>query len=104
VGLPVVSTRMGGIPELLEDGVSGIMVPQRDPESLAEALGRLARDPALAARLRAAGLARVADIWDRNKNLVELAQVFDERIEPVATSATTRREGPASADTARSAA
>ena len=81
VGLPVVSTRMGGIAELVEDGVSGIMVPQRDPAALCDALARIARDPALAQRLRSAALARVADIWDRNKNLEALSQVFDERVE-----------------------
>jgi len=87
VGLPIVSTKMGGIAELVEEGVSGLMVPQRDPEALSEALGRIARDPELAARLRIAAHARVADIWDRNKNLAELARVFDERIAPVAESA-----------------
>jgi len=101
VGLPVVSTKMGGIPELLEDGVSGIMVPQRDPHALAEALGRVARDPALAARLRSAGLARVADIWDRNKNLVQLSHVFDERIPAVEGAPELQRS---TGDAARSAA
>lgn len=82
VGLPVVSTKMGGIPELVEEGVSGMMVPQRDPAAMAEALGRIAADPALRARLRAAALARVADIWDRSKNLEALAREFDARIDP----------------------
>lgn len=81
VGLPIVSTRMGGISELLEDGVSGIMVPQRDPDALCEALGRLARDPELATRLRGAGRARVQAIWDRNRNLEELASIFEERVD-----------------------
>jgi colanic acid/amylovoran biosynthesis glycosyltransferase len=80
VGLPVVSTRMGGIAELIEDGVSGIMVPQRDPEALCVALASLAGDKALADRIRAAGRSRVQKIWDREKNLEELAAVFEERI------------------------
>ena len=79
-GLPVVATRMGGISELVEEGVSGMMVPQRDSDALAEALGRIARDPEFAVQLRTAALARVADIWDRNKNLQELAAVFAQRI------------------------
>lgn len=83
IGLPIVSTCMGGISELLEDGVSGIMVPQRDPVALGDALARVANDPELAKELRAAGLARVADIWDRNKNLEALSRVFEERL-PVA--------------------
>jgi len=80
VGLPVVSTKMGGIPELVEEGVSGMMVPQRDPAAMAEALGRIAADADLRARLRAAALARVADIWDRSRNLEALAREFDARI------------------------
>lgn len=89
VGLPIVSTRMGGISELVEDGVSGLMVPQRDPEALAEALGRIASSPELASQLRQAGHARVEQIWDRNRNLEELSKVFDERIAaaPVASAA-----------------
>ncbi len=81
VGLPIVSTRMGGIPELVEDGVSGLLVPQRDAAAMADAIARIAGDPDLASRLRRAGLARVADLWDRNRNLEDLARVFDERID-----------------------
>lgn len=80
VGLPVVSTKMGGIPELVEEGVSGMMVPQRDPAAMAEALARIAGDGDLRARLSRAALARVADIWDRSKNLEALAREFDARI------------------------
>ncbi len=45
VGLPVVSTRHSGIPELVQDGVTGLLVPERDPEALAHALRQLATAP-----------------------------------------------------------
>ncbi|HYT90550.1 MAG TPA: glycosyltransferase [Gemmataceae bacterium] len=45
-GLPVVATRVGGNSELVEGGVSGLLVPARDPGALAGALRRLLRDPA----------------------------------------------------------
>jgi colanic acid/amylovoran biosynthesis glycosyltransferase len=46
-GMPVVSTRHSGIPELVEDGVSGLLADERDVHGLATALCRLERDPAL---------------------------------------------------------
>jgi len=45
MGLPVLSTEHGGIPELVEDGVSGYLVPERDPEALASRLGDLLAEP-----------------------------------------------------------
>jgi glycosyltransferase involved in cell wall biosynthesis len=55
---PVVSTRVGGVPELVAEDVHGLLVQPRDPEALAEAVARLLRDPALAKRLGAEGRQR----------------------------------------------
>jgi glycosyltransferase involved in cell wall biosynthesis len=52
-GVPVAATRAGGIPEVVTDGETGLLVPPRDPEALARALMRLVDDRALAARLSA---------------------------------------------------
>jgi glycosyltransferase involved in cell wall biosynthesis len=60
LGLPVVSTDVGGIPTLIQDGVSGILVPPSDPAALSAALDRLARSPELRKRLGEAGRARAA--------------------------------------------
>jgi glycosyltransferase involved in cell wall biosynthesis len=57
-GMAVVATNVGGIPEVVEDGVEGLLVPPEDPAALAEALSRLAADPELRARLAAAARAR----------------------------------------------
>ena len=57
-GKPVVSTRVGGVPELVEDGVHGLLVEPRDPAALAAAIGRLLRDPAEARRLGEQGRER----------------------------------------------
>jgi glycosyltransferase involved in cell wall biosynthesis len=58
-GRPVVGTAVGGTPELIEDGATGLLVPRHDPVALAAALERLLDDPALAARLGDAGRRRV---------------------------------------------
>jgi glycosyltransferase involved in cell wall biosynthesis len=58
-GVPVVGSRAGGITDIIEDEASGLLVPPADPVLLGGALVRLARDPALAARLGAAGERRV---------------------------------------------
>jgi glycosyltransferase involved in cell wall biosynthesis len=59
-GLPVVSSALSGIPELIETGVSGILVAPRDSTALADALEQLERDPALRERMGAAGRNKVA--------------------------------------------
>jgi glycosyltransferase involved in cell wall biosynthesis len=60
-GLPVVATRVGGVPELVVDGETGFLVPPADPPALAAALQRLLDEPQLRARLGAAGRARVEE-------------------------------------------
>ena len=59
-GLPVVATAVGGTPEVVVDGVTGLLVPPRDPHALAEAILRLLRDPDLRKRMGGAGRERVA--------------------------------------------
>jgi len=62
--IPVVATRIAGIPELIEDGVSGLLVTPARVDELADALDRLAGDPGLRARLGAAGRAAVLEGYD----------------------------------------
>ncbi len=57
LGLPVVATRHGGIPEAIEDGVSGILCDERDADGVADAVRKLVRDPALYASIGAQGAA-----------------------------------------------
>lgn len=59
VGTPVIASRVGGIPEIVEDGRTGVLVAPRESRSLADALRRLRSDPPLAAALAAAAGERV---------------------------------------------
>lgn len=61
-GLPVIATSVGGIPDLVEDGTTGLLVAPRSVEELAAAISRLARDPELRHALGRAAQARVASV------------------------------------------
>ena len=75
-GLPVVATRVAGIPEAVVDGATGFLVAPGDPGALAERIGWLMSDPALGARLGLAGRARVLQRFDRSAAIRELARRF----------------------------
>jgi glycosyltransferase involved in cell wall biosynthesis len=77
-GLPVVSTRVSAIPEVVVDGETGLLVPPADDAALADALVRLAREPALRARLGAAGRARVRERFGLERMIDETLAVYAE--------------------------
>jgi glycosyltransferase involved in cell wall biosynthesis len=79
-GLPVVTTPVSGIPELIEDGVTGLLVPPDDPTALAGTLLRLLEDPALAERLGCAGQAAVRERFDGDRLAGLLASLFREAV------------------------
>ncbi|WP_332609630.1 glycosyltransferase [Achromobacter sp. ESBL13] len=61
MGVPVVGTNVGGVPETMQAGVTGLLVPPRDPPALGVALATLLADPALRRRMGVAGRARIRD-------------------------------------------
>jgi glycosyltransferase involved in cell wall biosynthesis len=91
VELPIVSTTISGIPEVIEDGRNGLLIPQRDAPALASALRRLLADADLRAQLGARGRETVARRFDRGENVRELSELFARRgvsgLEPVAVGA-----------------
>jgi glycosyltransferase involved in cell wall biosynthesis len=74
--LPCVATNISGIPELIEDGTTGVLVPSGDPPALARALAELIRDPARRAELGAAGERRVRSRFLMTAGIDILAQRF----------------------------
>ena len=73
-GLPVFATQHGGIPEAIENGVSGVLVPERDHEALARALFNAAQDPALLSHVARSG----AEVVRKNFDLQTQAQRLEE--------------------------
>jgi glycosyltransferase involved in cell wall biosynthesis len=71
-GLPVIASDVGGLPEVVRDGVTGYLVPPRDHGALAERMVALATQPDLRAGLGAAGRDHVVDqyTWERNASLM----------------------------------
>jgi glycosyltransferase involved in cell wall biosynthesis len=76
MGVPIVSTRISGIPEMVDDGVHGLLVPPRDAAALAASLQKLLTDPALHGRLAQAARARICERFDSRRTTVALRDLF----------------------------
>jgi glycosyltransferase involved in cell wall biosynthesis len=75
-GLPVVTTAVNGLAEAVVDGVTGFVVPERDPAALAAAIGRVIADPALAGDLGRRGRRRAVERFSLRASTVRLRQLF----------------------------
>jgi glycosyltransferase involved in cell wall biosynthesis len=73
---PVVATRVGGVPELVEDGVTGFVVERRDPAAIADRLLRLFADPELRRQMGEAGRRAAERKFDLRRNVAELIRVY----------------------------
>ena len=76
VELPVIATSISGVPELLEDGRTGLLVPQRDADALAQALVRIYEDPQLARRLGKEGRQKVLRDFNLGRNVAALGELL----------------------------
>jgi glycosyltransferase involved in cell wall biosynthesis len=75
-GKPIVATSAGGIPEVVEDGVTGLLVPPRDHHALAQAIVRLLKDAGMRERLGAAGRARACEHYSAERMVQETLRVY----------------------------
>lgn len=78
--VPCVSTYIAGIPELIRDGLDGLLVHASSADALASAIRRLIEDPPLRRRLGVAGRKRVCEFYNLRQNAWSLALVFRERL------------------------
>ena len=80
VGLPVVASAVGGLPEVVDHGTTGLLVPPEDPEALARALASLLTDPCTARRMGAAGRNRVAGRFTKTDMAQRMTAIYEELI------------------------
>jgi glycosyltransferase involved in cell wall biosynthesis len=76
---PVVATRAGGIPEAIEDGVTGLLVPPQDEPALAKAIVRMLKDSEMRARLGEAGRRRVVEEFSVEKMVAATLDAYEKR-------------------------
>ena len=75
-GLPVFATEHGGIPEAIENGASGVLVPEQDDEALARAMLNAAQDPGLLSRIAHAGGNVVRKNFDLSTQAQRLEDIY----------------------------
>jgi colanic acid/amylovoran biosynthesis glycosyltransferase len=75
-GVPAITTAVGAIPEFVDDGITGLVVAERDPGAVANAIGRLLDDPDLVTRLGAAARERVRKQHDARREAEKLAALW----------------------------
>jgi glycosyltransferase involved in cell wall biosynthesis len=80
LGRPVLATTAGGLPEVIEHGVSGWLVPPNDPAALAQGLANLLGDVPLRARLAAAGRQRAQEKFSLAAIAAQLRSIYEEAI------------------------
>lgn len=83
MGVPVVSTPISGIPEMITDGVHGLLVESGDSRALAAALHRVLTDEALRARLAQSGRQRICECFDSSRTTLMLRDLFAAQLQQV---------------------
>ena len=82
LSIPCISTTIAGIPELIQSGRDGILVPPANSDALVEAIGSLAADPTLRRRLGSCGRQRIIADYNLPLNQERLARCFEQRVAP----------------------
>jgi glycosyltransferase involved in cell wall biosynthesis len=77
MGCPVVASRVNGVPEMIEDHKTGLLVPPRDPQALEAAIREILSDPTAASKMGAVGRAVVRERFTVNRMVADTTAIFD---------------------------
>ena len=78
IGTPIIATKVGGLPEMIEDKISGILVDSKDPEALANAIEKVLKDKDLQIQLSEGGVKRIKKEYSSEKICMNLINYFKE--------------------------
>lgn len=78
---PVIVSNVGGLPEVVEDGVTGLVVPPRNPAAVADAIETLILDKELRSRMGELGRIRVSKLYDWDDNMQSMIEVYESLLE-----------------------
>ena len=91
-GVPCVAPRINGIPELIRDGIDGLLFTASEVSKLTAAIGKLMDNPDLRRHMAASSPERVADKYDLQKNVKHLSDVFTRWIWPESAASDEQQE------------
>ncbi|MCC6904770.1 MAG: glycosyltransferase family 4 protein [Anaerolineae bacterium] len=74
---PIIASAVGGVPEMIEDGINGVLLPPAEPDALAEACIRLLQDPLYARRLGEAGKRVVEEKFSIQQQVAQLGELYE---------------------------
>jgi glycosyltransferase involved in cell wall biosynthesis len=81
-GLPVIVTPVGGVPEVVKDGINGLIVPVGDPAALAEAIRKVQEDPVGASGLGRAAAATIRDRYSHRTTARRIMEIYERVLAP----------------------
>jgi glycosyltransferase involved in cell wall biosynthesis len=95
IGRPVVASRVNGVPELIEDHKTGLLVPARDPHALARAIREVLSDPIAASKMGAAGQIVVRERFTVDRMVASTTAIFDAAVQDEGVRSPVQKRVPA---------
>jgi glycosyltransferase involved in cell wall biosynthesis len=89
-GLPIIATRVGGLPDLVEPGLNGLLVPAGQPDQLAVAIQQLVANPQIRSSMQIGSFRRAQENFDVEKLVFRLLDIYKEALLPARKTPTSQ--------------